>query len=1312
MAAMLGWIAAGIGGLILAGWIVGSPLLRDWFPFQFRMGAKANAAICFVLLGVALALKAGRARGAAANFCAAGALLIGLLTLGEYALKSDFGIDQLLFREPATAVGLKYPGRMTLPASICLALLGLGILLFDPARRRIAAGLLALPAVIVAGLTLVGHLYDLPWLAAFGVFMPIAAIASAAILLLGVGLLVAAGGGLVAGLSRFGHVAGLAGGLLLLLMLGGGVARNTAALIGNSRHVTHTHEVIDRLGLMLSALQDVETSARGYVLTGDPVFLESYQAAPVTVLRLEEELRALTRDNPVQQRRLHELQAEVDLMLAASADQIALRRRGETTAAQERVADGRSRRAMDSVRQGIAELRAEEERLLRERTDRLETSTGRTQVTLGIGLGAALLLLSASFLRLRREVARRTELAAALQRSEESLATTLNSIGDGVLATDTAGRITRLNPIAEQLTGWSIAEARGRPVAEVFHIIHEGTREPAPIPVGAVLATGEIMGLANHTALIARDGRERAIEDSAAPIRDREGKILGVVLVFRDVSTTRRARVELDNFFSLSLDFLCIASTDGHFKRASPAVIDILGWSVEEFLARPYMEQIHPDDRAASQGAVERLSAGQRLTYFENRFKHKDGSWRVISWRVASQPADGLMYCSGRDVTERKRTEDALRKSTAEIYDLYNHAPCGYHSLDPQGRVVAMNETELNWLGYSWEEVVGRMTVFDLVAPESHAVLRDYVPRLKTGGEINGLELRFARKDGSTFPVMLNATVVYDAARNVLSSRFTAFDITKRKQAEVELDRFFSLSLDFLSISSADGYFKRISPGVTDMLGWTVEEFLAKPYIEHVHPDDQAATVGEVHRQLSTGAHVLNFENRYRHKDGSWRLLSWRSVPEPHTGLMYATARDITASREAEDRIRELNAELRSIFESLPGLYLVLTPDYRIVAASDAYLKATMTEREKILDRGIFDVFPDNPDTPLADGQRNLRASLDRVKQERVADTMAIQRYDVPRPDGTFETKYWSPINSPLLGARGEVRYLIHRVEDVTDFMQRKNPGTPQGDLKGRLEQMEAEVFASTQRLQMANKELQAANKELESFSYSVSHDLRAPLRHIQGYVQMLSREIQGQLTDKGAHYLKTISDAGREMGALIDDLLAFSRMGRSEMAEREVDLTRIVAEVRRNLELAMRDREFRWTVDPLPLVQGDEAMLRQVLANLLGNAVKYTRGRAVADIHIGCDGVQDGLLVFYVRDNGAGFDKKYADKLFGVFQRLHRADEFEGTGIGLASVRRIVTRHGGRTWAEGVLNAGATFYFSLPPAVRSPARPPTPARL
>jgi light-regulated signal transduction histidine kinase (bacteriophytochrome) len=241
------------------------------------------------------------------------------------------------------------------------------------------------------------------------------------------------------------------------------------------------------------------------------------------------------------------------------------------------------------------------------------------------------------------------------------------------------------------------------------------------------------------------------------------------------------------------------------------------------------------------------------------------------------------------------------------------------------------------------------------------------------------------------------------------------------------------------------------------------------------------------------------------------------------------------------------------------------------------------------------------------------------------------------------------------------------------------------------------EIEALNADLEARAEQLETANKELEAFSYSVSHDLRAPLRHIDGYAARLVKMEGEKLGEKSRRYLQTISDAAKEMGQLIDDLLLFSRMGRMELQQGVVELNELTAGVIKNLEAETPSRKIRWTSGKLPAIAGDGAMLKQVMINLLSNAVKYTRPREIAEIEVGCTSQTEKEVVLFVKDNGVGFEMEYVNKLFGVFQRLHRVSEFEGTGVGLANVRRIVQRHGGRTWAEGQVDRGATFYFSLP---------------
>ena len=282
-------------------------------------------------------------------------------------------------------------------------------------------------------------------------------------------------------------------------------------------------------------------------------------------------------------------------------------------------------------------------------------------------------------------------------------------------------------------------------------------------------------------------------------------------------------------------------------------------------------------------------------------------------------------------------------------------------------------------------------------------------------------------------------------------------------------------------------------------------------------------------------------------------------------------------------------------------------------------------------------------------------------------------------PDGT--TRWFELFVEPVPEGLCIHSVDIHERKTAEEVVRRLN------------ESLEAQVAERT-------RELQAVNEDLEAFAYSVSHDLRAPLRHASGFAELLRRHSAGALDDKGRDYIAKIQAAATRMGRLIDDLLSFSRTGRAALRKQPVSLDELVHEAQRDLAAEATGREVVWETPPLPEVHADPALLRLVVLNLLSNALKYTRGRTPARIEVTAqEEAPGGEIVVRIRDNGVGFDMQFADKLFGVFQRLHALDAFEGTGIGLANVRQIVRRHGGRTWAQGTPGQGADFFFSLPGA-------------
>ena len=404
---------------------------------------------------------------------------------------------------------------------------------------------------------------------------------------------------------------------------------------------------------------------------------------------------------------------------------------------------------------------------------------------------------------------------------------------------------------------------------------------------------------------------------------------------------------------------------------------------------------------------------------------------------------------------------------------------------------------------------------------------------------------------------------------------------------------------------------------------------------------------------------------------------------------------------------RHPDLDYQALFESAPGLYLVLKPDLAIVAVNEAYLRATMTKREEILGRGIFDVFPDDPGDATATGVHNLRASLGRVLQNGTVDTMPVQKYDIRRPaaeGGGFEERYWSPINSPVFDSRKNVRYIIHRVEDVTAFVRLRRQGEMQEEiaqeLRGHAVRMEAELFLRARDLLQKNIELNEANQRKDEFLSHISHEMRSPLQTILGFSELLRNEAQGPLNEEQERFVRYIHTDAQHLLGLINKLLDFSKVesGRLEIRPESFEPAIVIEEVVSSMRLSAEAKSIRVEkhFDALPVLTADRLHLRQIFLNLLSNALKFTpeggKVRIEATTH-------PEYLTFSVSDTGIGIAKEAHDAVFDRFHQIGTTTNGtrEGTGLGLAITKALVEQHGGSISLESEPGQGTRFTFTVP---------------
>ena len=665
---------------------------------------------------------------------------------------------------------------------------------------------------------------------------------------------------------------------------------------------------------------------------------------------------------------------------------------------------------------------------------------------------------------------------------------------------------------------------------------------------------------------------------------------------------------------------------------------------------------------------------------------------------------------------EESAGEAALLKTGALQSAIVNSANFSSIATDAQGVIQIFNVGAERMLGYTAVDVVNIITPANISDPQelvarAAALSVEFDRKISPGFEAlvfkasRGIEdiyeLTYVRRDGSRLPAIVSVTALRDEHDAIIGYLLIGTDNTARKHAEDALlqagalQRAIFNSATFSSIATdARGVVQIFNVGAERMLGYAAAEVVNTITADVLHDREElvvraAALSLEFGTPIAPGFEALAYkaargiEDIYDvtkvRKDGSRfpAMVSVTALRDPQNSIIgyLLIGTDNTARQEVEEERKKLDQGLRdqqfytrSLIESNIDALMTTDPRGIITDVNKQTEALTGHTRDELIGAPFKDYFTD---------PARAEAGIHRVLTEG-----KVTNYELTAraTDGTETVVSY---NATTFHDRNrKLRGVFAAARDMTE-LKRYEHTLQQNEIQRERDAAHA-------------KELAGVNEELEAFSYSVSHDLRAPLRHIHGYVEMLQRATDGQLSDKAARYLKTITDASEEMGELIDDLLAFSRVGRTELRSMPVELGALVQHVIRGLEMATSGRHIVWQIAPLPTVVGDAALLKQVLANLIGNAIKYSRTRDPATIEIGCAGEEAGREILFVRDNGVGFDMHYAHKLFGVFQRLHRPEEFEGTGIGLATVRRIVNRHGGRVWAEGVVNQGATLYFTL----------------
>ena len=905
---------------------------------------------------------------------------------------------------------------------------------------------------------------------------------------------------------------------------------------------------------------------------------------------------------------------------------------------------------------------------------------------------------------LRTRIERR-QAETAMRESEEKYRTLIQNIQAAVVVHSADTQIIISNSMAQEILGLTEDQLLGKMAIDpAWHFFREdGTAAPLDeYPVNKVLATRK--PLRNHILGVHRPDHKSDVWAlvNADPVFGKDNELAQIIVTFIDISERVQAeqalRVERGLFVAgPSVVFKWRAQEGWPVEYVSPNVAHQFGYAPEDLVSGkvPYSTIVHPDDIARVAAEVSAFSE-QGVASFEQMYRiaGADGHYRwVDDFTTIIRGLDGaITHYLGylQDITERKRVESELAQREYEYRTLAENSPDVIVRYDREGRRIYVNPEFERVNRLTAQQVLGK-TPAELsteLKPKADVFTERLMAAMESG-TTDRIDLSW-ESDGKQVCWFVRVVPEFGAGGKVMSALTIWSDISERKLTEETLrreqallNRIMVTSPVGIAVVNREGQITFANPQAEKILGLSKQEITQRSYNApewHTTAIDGGPFPDEAQpfsRVMATRQPVFDVQHAIVWPDGRRVLLSINGAPifdakGEIEGVAFAIE-DITARKHAEDELRRNEfglAEAQRIAH-LGSWHLDLATNevhwseelYKIYGFDPALPPPLYTESMKLF-------------TP--ESWERLSSAIARATETGVPYELELETVN---KDGG---KGWMLARGELVrDARGAAVGVRGVVMDITG---RKQAEEEIRKLNQELEQRVAERTG----------ELEAANKELEAFSYSVSHDLRTPLRAIDGFSHILLEDYANKLDDEGKRLLNVVRNNTSRMGQLIDDILKFSRAGRLEINYSEIDMEQLAYSVSVELRPVVAGDKLQLEIEHLPPARGDGAMMRQVFVNLLSNALKFSRAKETPMIKVGSY-IHGDEAIYFVKDNGAGFDMKFVDKLFGVFQRLHSVNEFEGTGIGLAIVKRIVTRHGGRVWAEGKVNEGATIYFSLP---------------